>query len=42
MLDPLIVGYTGVILLFVFLGLGVPVAVAMGVVGIFGMYFGIG
>ena len=42
MLDPLIVGYAGVILLFVFLGLGVPVAVAMGVVGICGMYFGIG
>ena len=40
--DPLIVGYAGVILLFVFLGLGVPVAVAMGVVGICGMYFGIG
>ena len=42
MLDPLIVGYAGVILLFLFLGLGVPVAVAMGVVGICGMYFGIG
>ena len=42
MLDPLIVGYAGVILLFVFLGFGVPVAVAMGVVGICGMYFGIG
>ena len=42
MLDPLIVGYAGVVLLFVFLGLGVPVAVAMGVVGICGMYFGIG
>ena len=42
MLDPLIVGYAGVILLFLFLALGVPVAVAMGVVGICGMYFGIG
>ena len=42
MLDPLIVGYAGVILLFLFLGLGVPVAVAMGVTGICGMYFGIG
>ena len=40
--DPLIVGYAGVILLFVFLALGVPVAVAMGVVGICGMYFGVG
>ena len=40
--DPLIVGYAGVILLFLFLCLGVPVAVAMGVVGICGMYFGIG
>ena len=40
--DPLIVGYAGVILLFLFLGLGVPVAVSMGVVGICGMYFGAG
>ena len=42
MLDPLIVGYAGVILLFLFLGLGVPVAVAMGIAGICGMYFGVG
>ena len=40
--DPLIVGYAGVVLLFLFLALGIPVAVAMGIVGICGMYFGIG
>jgi tripartite ATP-independent transporter DctM subunit len=42
MFDPLIVGYVGVILLFLFLALGIPVAVAMGAVGIAGMYIGIG
>ena len=42
MLDPLIVGYAGVVLLFLFLALGVPVAVAMGIVGICGMYVGVG
>ena len=41
MFDPLIVGYSGVLLLFLFLALGIPVAVAMGVVGIVGMYFGV-
>ena len=40
--DPLIVGYVGVVLLFLFLALGVPVAVAMGIVGICGMYVGVG
>ena len=40
--DPLIVGYAGVVLLFLFLALGIPVAVAMGIVGICGMYFGVG
>jgi len=39
--DPLIIGYSGVGLLFLFLALGIPVAVAMGVVGIVGMYFGV-
>ena len=42
MFDPLIVGYAGVVLLFAFLALGIPVAVAMGIVGILGMYLGIG
>ena len=42
MFDPLIVGYVGVVALFLFLATGVPVAVAMGVVGIAGMYIGIG
>ena len=41
-IDPLIVGYSGVFVLFLFLALGIPVAVAMGVVGIVGMYFGVG
>ena len=42
MFDPLIVGYVGVVALFLFLATGVPVAVAMGVVGIAGMYLGVG
>ena len=41
-MDPLFVGYAGLILLFVFLALGIPIAVAMGVVGIAGMYLGAG
>lgn len=41
-MDPLVVGYAGLILLFVFLALGIPIAVAMGVVGIAGMYLGAG
>jgi len=41
-IDPIIVGYAGVVLLFIFLAIGIPVAVAMGVVGITGMYFGAG
>ena len=42
MIDPLIVGYSGVFVLFLFLALGIPVAVAMGIVGVVGMYFGVG
>ena len=42
MFDPLLVGYVGVVLLFLFLATGVPVAVAMGMVGVAGMYFGVG
>jgi tripartite ATP-independent transporter DctM subunit len=41
-MDPLIVGYAGIIFLFLFLAIGIPVAVAMGVVGIVGMYLGAG
>ena len=41
-MDPLIVGYSGLLLLFVFLAIGVPIAVAMGTVGIVGMYLGAG
>ena len=42
MFDPLLVGYVGVVMLFLFLATGIPVAVAMGTVGIAGMYFGVG
>lgn len=41
-MDPLIVGYAGIIFLFLFLAIGIPVAVAMGTVGIVGMYLGAG
>ena len=41
-MDPLTIGYLGAGLLFGFLALGVPVGVAMGVIGIGGMYIGAG
>ncbi|MBW3098314.1 TRAP transporter large permease [Pseudohoeflea coraliihabitans] len=42
MMDALTIGYTCVGLLFLFLALGVPVGVAMGILGVGGMYFGFG
>ncbi|MGI9465229.1 MAG: TRAP transporter large permease subunit, partial [Aestuariivirgaceae bacterium] len=41
-MDPITVGYLSVIALFVCLAIGVPVAVAMGGVGIVGMYLAVG
>ncbi|MEO7403989.1 MAG: TRAP transporter large permease subunit, partial [Burkholderiales bacterium] len=41
-MDPIAVGYSAIALLFVFLALGVPVGVALGVAGLAGMYFGAG
>lgn len=41
-MDPIAVGYISVIALFVCLALGIPVAVAMGGVGIVGMYLAVG
>lgn len=41
-MDPLTIGYICVAALFVFLALGVPVGVAMGVLGVAGMYVGFG
>lgn len=41
-MDPLTVGYVSVIALFVCLAIGIPVAVAMGMVGIVGMYLAAG
>lgn len=41
-MEPLTIGYLGVALLFVLLAIGVPVAVAMGVVGVGGMYLSFG
>lgn len=41
-MDTLMIGYMGAGLLFVFLGLGIPVGVAMGVIGIGGMLIGAG
>jgi tripartite ATP-independent transporter DctM subunit len=41
-MDPLVVGYASVFFLFFFLAIGIPVPVAMGVVGVAGMYLGIG
>ncbi|GAB4294574.1 MAG: TRAP transporter permease [Roseovarius sp.] len=41
-MDPVMVGYGGILALFVLLAIGVPVAVAMGTVGLVGMYLGIG
>ena len=41
-MEPIVVGYAGIACLFLFLAMGIPVAVAMGMVGIGGMYLGIG
>lgn len=41
-MDPLTIGYLGAALLFVFLAAGIPVGVAMGVIGIGGMLLGAG
>ena len=41
-MDPVTVGYLSIIALFILLAIGVPVAVAMGMVGIVGMYVGVG
>lgn len=41
-MDPLLIGYLGAGLLFVFLALGIPVGIAMGVIGIGGMFLGAG
>lgn len=42
MLDAYVIGYASIGLLFLFLAIGVPVAVSMVTVGVLGMYFGIG
>lgn len=41
-MDPIIVGYAGAGLLFVFLAIGIPVGVAMAAIGISGMILGAG
>jgi len=41
-MDPLTVGYVCITALLVLLAMGVPVAVALGLVGLVGMYFGVG
>lgn len=41
-MDPIVVGYIGAGLLFVFLAIGIPVGVAMGAIGIGGMLLGVG
>jgi tripartite ATP-independent transporter DctM subunit len=41
-MDPLYIGYGGAVLLFVFLAAGIPVGVAMGTIGIAGMYLAAG
>lgn len=41
-MDPLYIGYGGAALLFVFLAAGIPVGVAMGTIGIAGMYLAAG
>lgn len=41
-MDPIIVGYAGAGLLFVFLAIGIPVGVAMAAIGISGMLLGAG
>ncbi len=41
-MDPVTVGYVSVVALFILLAIGVPVAVAMGSIGIAGMYLAVG
>ena len=41
-MEPLTIGYSGAGLLFVFLAFGIPVGVAMGIIGIGGMLLGAG
>ena len=41
-MDPVLIGYLGAGLLFVFLAIGIPVGIAMGVIGIGGMLLGAG
>ncbi|MDH3667931.1 MAG: TRAP transporter large permease [Paracoccaceae bacterium] len=41
-MDPVTVGYVSVVALFILLAIGVPVAVAMGSIGIVGMYLAVG
>lgn len=41
-MDPLYIGYAGAALLFVFLAAGIPVGIAMGVIGVGGMLLGAG
>lgn len=41
-MDPLFIGYAGAGILFAFLALGIPVGVAMGIIGIGGMLIGAG
>ncbi|MCK5362173.1 MAG: TRAP transporter large permease [Gammaproteobacteria bacterium] len=40
--DPLVIGYAGALMLFLFLAAGIPVGVAMGVIGVGGMLLGAG
>jgi len=40
--DPLVIGYAGALMLFVFLAAGIPVGVSMGVIGVGGMLLGAG
>ena len=41
-MEPLTIGYAGAGVLFVFLAFGIPVGVAMGIIGIGGMLLGAG
>ncbi|MGI9301667.1 MAG: TRAP transporter large permease [Gammaproteobacteria bacterium] len=41
-MEPIFIGYAGAALLFVFLALGIPVGVAMGIIGVGGMLLGAG
>ncbi len=40
--DPLVIGYAGALMLFLFLAAGIPVGVSMGVIGVGGMLLGAG